>query len=109
MLSLSAFVVFFSVLTKALLIVGVPTWITLLLEPTSAIRFAASLTPQIGLSLSLSLAAFALGWSGFSVIMQTQALFKGKLPLSWHIICRAAIGSASFAIAFLLSSILLCG
>jgi len=109
MLSLSAFVVFFAVLGKSLFLIGFPAWVTLLLEPTSAVRYAASLTPKIGLPLSLSLASFTLGWSGFSVIMQTQALFKGKLPLTLQISCRAAIALVSFLITFLLASFCLCG
>lgn len=109
MLSLSSFVVFFAVLTKALFFLGVPAWVTLLLEPTSAVRYAASFAPTLGLPLSLSLASFALGWSGLSVIMQTQALFKGNLPLSLQIPCRAAIGTLSFVITFLLASVCLRG
>ncbi len=107
MLSLSAFVVFFAVLTKTLLLAGIPEWVTLLLEPTSAVRYSASLAPNTGLPLSLSLASIALGWSGFSVIMQTQALFKGKLPLGKQILYRAAIGTLSFVITFLLASFFL--
>lgn len=107
MLSLSAFVVFFAVLTKALMLTGVPEWVTLLLEPTSAVRYTASLVPKCGLPLSLSLASFALGWSGFSVIMQTQALFKGKLPLAKQILYRVAIAVLSFVITFLLASFFL--
>ena len=107
MLSLSAFVVFFAILTKALLLAGLPTWITLVLEPTSAVRYAAGLVPSIGLPLSLSLASLALGWSGLSVIMQTQALFKGDLPLGKQIFCRGAIGVLSFGITFLLASFFL--
>jgi len=107
MLSLSAFVVFFAVLTKALLFAGVPEWVTLFLEPTSAVRYAANLAPQIGLPLSLSFASLALGWSGLSVILQAQALFKGTLPLSLQIPCRAAIALVSFTITFLFSFLFL--
>lgn len=103
MLSLSAFSVFFSVIAKALLLAGLPAWLALLLEPTAALGYAASLVPAIGLSLSLSLAALSLGFSGFSVIMQAQALFKGKLPLKQQLLCRTAIGVLSFLLTFLLS------
>lgn len=105
MLSLSAFAVFFAVLAKALTLAGLPAFFLLLLEPVSAVGFAASLLSTLGLPLSLSLAAFSLGFSGFSVILQTQALFQGKLPLKPQLFFRAAIGLLSFGLAFLLSTL----
>lgn len=105
LLSLSAFVVFFAVLTKALLLVGLPSCITLILEPISAVRYAASLIEVIGQPASLSLAAFALGFSGISVIMQAQALFHGKLPLRKQILTRLAIALLSCTLAFLTASL----
>lgn len=104
MLTLAAFVVFFSVLAQALLLVGLPKAILLLLEPTSAVRYAASLAENIGQTLALSLASLALGFSGCSIILQTQALFQGTLSLSQHLFCRIAISLVSFAITFLLAS-----
>ena len=105
MLSLSAFVTFFSVFSKALLLAGCPTWITLFLEPTSAVRYAASLANTLGAPLSLSLASFSLSWSGLSVIMQTQALFGGKLPLKKHILTRFAIALLAFGTALFSASL----
>ena len=106
MLSLSAFVVFFAVVTKALLLVGLPPCITLILEPTSAVRYAAGLSQTIGTPLSLAFASFALGFSGLSVIMQTQAIFHGKLPLKKQILTRLAIALVSFAITFFTAHLL---
>ena len=106
MLSLASFVVFFAVVTKALLLVGMPPCITLFLEPTSAVRYAAGLSQTLGTPLSLALAAFALGFSGISVILQTQALFHGKIPLKRQLITRLAIAFVSFGISFFTAHLL---
>lgn len=103
MLTLSAFVVFFEVVKKALLLCGIPDFVVLFLEPTSATRYAASLTSTTGYPLALALASAALGWSGLSVICQTQALFSGTLPLAMQIKTRAAIALFSFVIAYALA------
>ena len=107
MLSVTAFVVFFSVIAEA--VSQIPALLPLtplilsFLEATSAVKMAAGLVGSLGLPLALSLAAFAVGFSGLSVLMQSQACFDGKLPLTPLVTCRAAIAALSALFALLLS------
>ncbi len=105
MLTITAFVAFFSLVAKAASLIFPSACLTpffsLFLEASSALRYAASLSASLGYRLSLTLSAFAVGWSGLSVIMQSEALFGGKLPLPSLLLTRLAIAALSALLTFL--------
>ncbi|MBQ7365497.1 MAG: hypothetical protein IJW46_07855 [Clostridia bacterium] len=102
MLTLTAFVTFFAIVSRLCFLipplVGLSPYLMLFLEPTAAVRTLA----VSSLSGKLPLAAFALGFSGLSVLMQDHAIWEGKLPLTKIAACRLLIGilSAIFSLFF---------
>lgn len=103
MLSVTSFVVFFAVLLEALslfpLLTPVLPYLAVFLEVSAGLRMAAGSLP---LTPALLLSAFGVGWSGLSVFLQAEALFKGKLPLLYLAAVRLAIALLSVLFALLL-------
>ena len=102
MLTLTAFVTFFAILAEMLATVSplraiYPT-LLLLLEPTAALRYLAS-SPT---ALTLPLAAFTLGFSGLSVLLQSLAVWNFEISLQKSLLIRLFIGilSALFSLFF---------
>ncbi len=102
MLVLSGYLTLFGVLAKALTMTPLPralvTALLLVLEPTAAITHLATLPREIALPLS----AFALGFSGFSIIAQSVTVWQNRLPLLPLVAKRTLIGllSALFMLIF---------
>lgn len=104
MLTVTGFVVFFSV-TSALFfslpgLAPARLPLSLFLEPTAACRLvaASSLLPRT----ALSLAGFALGFSGLSVLMQSVALSRSLLPFWPTLAVRLAIAALTACLVFVL-------
>ena len=102
MLTLAGYLTLFGTLAKALLMTKLPkaliTALLLFLEPTAALRHLATLsTPN-----TLPLAAFALGFSGLSILMQSMTVWQNRLSLTRLVAIRLLIGilSASFTMLF---------
>lgn len=110
MLSVASFVVFFSVITAAIgeiaLFSPALPFLSALLEAGSALKNAALLAPVWGYRPALLLAAFAAGWSGLSVFLQAEALFGGRLPLSYLAAVRLAVALLTVLFSLLLSFLL---
>jgi len=106
MLTLTAFVTLFSILSGVLSIIkplaALYPYLILLLEPTAAIRMLASSSS----AASLPMAAFALGFSGISVLMQTVSVWEGKLPFVKTAVIRLVIGTLSAVFTLFFSKIL---
>ncbi len=104
MLSLTSFSLFFSVTSAvtAELFSNKALEIALLvfLEPISFIFKLSAFSKNELLTLSLS--AFALGFSGLSVIMQSYTASNGRLPTLFFALTRLAIGFLSALLAPLL-------
>lgn len=69
------------------------------MEASAGLRMAAG---SLALRPALLLSAFGVGWSGLSVFLQAEALFKGKLSLLYLAAVRLAIGLLSALFALLL-------
>ena len=102
MLTLAGYLTLFGTLAEAIVMTHLPapfiTAFLLLLEPTAAVRHLATLPQEI----ALPLAAFALGFSGLSILMQSMTVWQNRLPLSRLVAMRAMIGllSAFFILTF---------
>ena len=102
MLTLSAFVTFFAILAEMLAAVSplrsIYPILLLFLEPTAALRSLA----RAPTALTLPLAAFTLGFSGLSVLLQSLAVWNFEASLQKSLLIRLFIGvlSALFALFF---------
>lgn len=102
MLTLAGYLTLFGALAKALNLAHLPaplyTLLIILTEPTAAMRHLATLPPDT----ALPLAAFALGFSGASILLQSLTVFKGELPLKTLLSHRTLIGLFSALITLFL-------
>lgn len=104
MLTVTGFVVFFSVTSTLFFslpgLASVRLPLSLFLEPTAACRLvaAAGLLPRA----ALSLAGFALGFSGLSVLMQSVALSRSLLPFWPTLAVRLAIAAFTACLVFIM-------
>ena len=107
MLNITAFTLFFSVVAEALSLLPLPFFLSpflvTLTEPVTALRTAATL--PLSKPFSLAIAAFAMGFSGLSVLMPSEVLFQGKMPLAPWLKARFAIGSLSFLLTLLFAAL----
>ena len=105
MLVLCGYLTLFGTLAKGLTLFSLPTKVytalLLFLEPSAAVRHLATLEGS-----TLPLFAFALGFSGFSILLQSLALWQGKLSFSRLFFTRLLIGSLSAIITALLCAII---
>lgn len=110
MLSVTAFVVFFAVITAALgeiaVLAPLLPFFSAFLETSTAVKSASALVGAYGLRPMLTLAAFSVGFTGLSVFLQAESLFHGELPLSYLVKVRLAIALLSAAITFLFCPLL---
>lgn len=106
MLSLAAFVTFFATLSEAFhLLCPLPLPSALfssLLESTASVRSSLSLFSSHGGFSAVSLMAAGIGWSGLSVLLQTEALFRGSLPFAALVKARGCIALLSSLLAAVL-------
>ena len=105
MLVLCGYLTLFGTLSKALSLFLLPTklytLLILFLEPSAAVRYLATLEGN-----TLPLFAFALGFSGFSILLQSLAIWQGKLPFARLFFTRLLIGALSAAITALFSTMI---
>lgn len=106
MLTLCGYLTLFGTLAKALSMLALPqglyTSLLLLLEPTAAVRHLATL-PQ---EKALVLTAFTLGFSGFSILLQSLSVWKGELS-PWRLVAvRLLIGALSSLLTLFFSSLI---
>lgn len=99
MLTVAAFVLFFSILSEALSLVlsplppSVGRTVSLLLELSDGVRRAAEADEKIP---AACMAAFAAGWSGLSVHCQIGAICEGHgVRLNRYFLCKACTGILS--------------
>jgi len=101
MLVLCGYLTLFGTLAKALSMLPLPSYLftaaILFLEPTAAVRHL-SAYPQ---SAALPLIAFALGFSGFSILLQSMSVWQSRLSFSRLFFLRLLIGLLSAAITLL--------
>ena len=106
MLILCGYLTLFGALAKALSLLNLPknlfTAVILFLEPTAAVRHLATL-PH---ATALPLIAFALGFSGFSILLQSISVFKNELSFARLFTTRLAIGLVSALLMLIFSPII---
>ena len=95
MLTLCGYLALFGALAKALSLIALPpslfTAAILFFEPTAAVRHLATLD----LTAALPLIAFALGFSGFSILLQSLSVWQGQLRFLRVCLLRLTIGLLS--------------
>lgn len=105
-LKISGFIIFFSVVKEAVVeitnIFGenkiISSAIICLIEITEGISYACQNTKYTD---AMCIAAFACGFSGLCIFLQTKLVTKGVIPLKKYFICKALNGFASAAICFI--------
>ncbi len=106
MLVLCGYLTFFGTLAKALSMLSLPsslyTAFILLLEPTAAVRHLATLPQRI----AFPLIAFALGFSGFSILLQSMSVWKNRLSFVRLFSLRLLIGLVSTVLTLIFMAII---
>ncbi len=106
-MSVCGFIIFFAVINTLIepLISFLPDYISCILSAIVEVTNAIFKIQGSGLKNALTLTAFALGWSGFSVHMQVKSLVGDSgLSMKKYYITRLFIGFFSALITYLITS-----
>jgi hypothetical protein len=101
----SAYIAFFSIIVGCIEYINLPQWLSLFIVSLLEIGNASSLISKevVNPHISLSLTAFALGFSGISVYMQSLCFSSKEIQNTYYIKLKLTEGALAFIIAYILS------